>query len=154
MSDELLGMDVPYVLIVGIVLVLTFFMLFWYYSSYQNIVIGPTDLTETTIYNSIFLGSEDCFAFQDYLTGRVFPFELDITKFTDERFSGCINPAAKDIYSARLTLKKLDGQIVKQINSQQIHSGNVRGISTLVLVRDFGKIYPMKVDTEVWFNYK
>lgn len=39
-----------------------------------------------------FVTNPDCFAYQDAVTGRVFPYTIDLSKFTQERMEECYRP--------------------------------------------------------------
>ncbi len=67
----------------------------------------PKGLQDELYANRLF-NNPSCFAYQDPNTQRVYPYWIDLRKFTDERFSACLRPSPSrsdrcyDIRLARL----------------------------------------------------
>jgi hypothetical protein len=94
---------------------------------------------ETTALVNRFLNSEDCFAYQDSETGRVYPGIIDIEKFNEERIGKCYYTKNYNLKSFKMTLKT-EGIEEKTILTTNWGSSMLSQVSQYVLVYDDGKI--------------
>jgi len=96
----------------------------------------PMPLRES-IYGYRFYGSPKCFAYQDPVTGRNYPGEIDLKRFTNETIAGCYVLNTTNEHNFALRLNKTN----KLIMTPDFYWTESGKIIMPVFVRDNEKVY-------------
>lgn len=141
-------MQIPspiYMFLIVIAAIILIFTQFTIMTDFKSISIYPTLEAETALYHNSFIYNPQCFAHQDFLTGRVYN-EIDASKFTNTHFEECYLETDRII---RLTLTYEN--TIKTLGNP---GGNLkaRKVSSSVIVRDNGIRKLGSLTTEVWFG--
>jgi len=100
----------------------------------------PKDVEEYTLI-SRFYNSENCFAYQDEITGRVYPKTIDLSKFTEENMNKCFQSQGIS-YAFSLSLKSESLKDVNPINTDNWYKGpSQKEFVENVLVKDQDMIH-------------
>lgn len=93
-----------YWMIAGVVITMVIFAFAMIISSYKNkLTIVPPKLRVELI-SLRFVNAPDCFAYQDEITGRVYPGVIDLSKFNEGRMDRCYQSKSTKNFNFQLVL--------------------------------------------------
>ncbi len=140
MEEYELGRKTIFYIIVAIVLIATAFALVVIINVFKESAVETPVELYTNVYLQRFLG---CLAYQDPLTGRIYPGIIDRAKFTDETLNRCYVPNENSVQEFRLELV-VDNQPLEVIETENFGIYRTR-FPTYVLMHDQGRFQPARL---------